>query len=158
MVVGSSNTRGKSFTRDDFFFDTNILVYALDKTDKAKNQKCAHLVGKAMVGEIVGYVSNQVLAELYSVLTTKLGSKISREEALGIVEFLSQSEKWKKIDYDHKTVSKALRLSAKRGISIWDALISSTMIENGVKSILTENVGDFRGILGIRARNPLRGR
>lgn len=143
--------------RDDFFFDTNIIVYAMDKTDKSKSQKCAQLVGRVMVGEITGYVSNQVLAELYSVLTTKLRDKISREEAIGIVDFLAHSDKWKKINYSHETVSGALKIAVSNKISIWDALIAATMKENGLSKILTENKRDFSGIPGIRPRNPLGG-
>lgn len=142
--------------RGKFFFDTNVLAYVFDKYAGGKRKICAELVGSVMAGQAVGYVSNQVLAELSSVLRTKMRHAIPDEEIETVVELIASSPKWKKINYTHKTIPRALEIARKLNISIWDALIVATMRENGISRILTENRRDFSGVPGIRATDPLR--
>lgn len=142
--------------KDEFFFDTNVLAYVLDRGDEKRRKRSARLVGRVMFGEITGCVSNQILAELYSVLTGKMKETVSREEAEALIESIVQSEKWRKINYSHETVKRALRTAGKKKISIWDAIIIETMNENDVSKIFTEDVV-FRRFPGIAAVNPFRG-
>ena len=59
------------YTVPKCFFDTNILVYQLDKKDSIKNRKCRTLFKKiASNGEAV--ISTQVLQEYYVTTTNKL--------------------------------------------------------------------------------------
>lgn len=141
--------------RDEIFFDTNILVYAFDKSNETKRRKCAKLVGEVMAGMIAGCVSNQVLTEFYSVMTTKTRAMVSKEEVATLIDTISESEKWKKISYDHKTVVRAAYTANKFGMSIWDALVVETMKENGLSKIFTEDE-DFSKVPGMRTLNPLR--
>jgi len=53
-------------------------------------------------------------------------------------------------------VVKAIELQAAYKAPFWDALIAATMLENGVKTIFTENTADFRKIPFIKAVNPLK--
>lgn len=141
--------------KDEFFFDTNVLAYALDRGDEKKRKRSARLVGRVTAGDIIGCVSNQILAELYSVLTGKMKETVSREEAEALIESIVQSGKWRKINYNHVTVKKALRIASKKKISIWDAIIIETMNENNVSKIFTED-GFFHKFPGIAAVNPFK--
>ncbi len=76
--------------KDEIFFDTNILVYAFDKSNETKRKRCAKLVGEVMVGMITGCVSNQVLAEFYSVMTTKTRIKVSKEEIATLIDTICE--------------------------------------------------------------------
>jgi len=55
---------------DKIFFDTNILVYAFDKSDKEKHHISANLIKSAFENRN-GSVSTQVLQEFFVVTTKK---------------------------------------------------------------------------------------
>lgn len=124
--------------------DTNIIVYAYDTFDKNKHGLCKSLVEKAFKGDIKLAVSNQVLSELFYVLTEKMKKPLPAEEAEAIILGIIDSINWTKINYNHETVRKAISLSRKHKVSVWDALIVSTAMENGIEKIYTENVRDFK--------------
>ena len=140
----------------EVFFDTNIIAYAFDEFDINKKKICEELVDKAFKGEIKGVVSNQVLSELFTVLTQKMGKHASKKTAAIIVESLIDSEKWVKINYEHTTVKKSLAQAKTINVSFWDILISETMKENGINKIYTEDEEHFKKISGIKAINPLK--
>lgn len=135
--------------------DTNILVYAYDTFDKKKHEKCKKPVEAAFKGEGSYAVSNQILAELFFVLTRKLKKPFALEEAEIIVSGIADSINWVKINYVHETVKKAITLSKTNNISIWDSLIVVTALENGITTIYTENAKDFKEIAKINAVNPM---
>src|SRR3989344_808513 len=129
--------------KDETFIDTNILVYAFDESEKQKWAIAKKIVSDATTGEIVAVVSNQVLAEFFTVVTTKIEEPISTANAKIIVDGIIDSLHWKKINYTSKTVSKAIEYSIKEKAVIWDSLIKETMLENNVYTIITENTKDF---------------
>ncbi len=140
---------------DEVFFDTNILAYFLDETERDKRKICIDLVQKVFAGEMTGFVSNQVLAELYSSLTERLRKPLPKNLALSIVDGFIQSENWKKLNYSEKTVRASLDILEKFNCSIWDAIIVETMKENGIKKIFTEDKFFFK-LSGIVAINPFK--
>ncbi len=135
--------------------DTNILVYAYDTFDKNKNEKCRRLVESAFGGEESLAVSNQILSELFFVLTKKLRKPFSADDAGAIVFGIADSVNWVKINYNHETVKCAVEISKNRGIAIWDSLVIATSLENGITKIYTENTKDFEKEDKINAVNPL---
>jgi len=142
--------------KDEIFFDTNIIAYAFDEFDPKKRKICEDLVEKTFKGEISGHISNQVLSELFVVLTRKMKKPVSKDIASTIVESLIDSEKWAKINYDHETVKKSLIQTKTTNTSFWDILIAETMRENGIVKIYTENEEDFKKIPGIKIINPFK--
>ena len=86
------------------FVDTNILAYAFDQSEKKKRKICAKLVRAAFQGESNSYLSNQILCELFVVLTSKVAKPLSNEKASTIVRGFIDSAKWNKTNYDHTTV------------------------------------------------------
>lgn len=141
---------------DEIFFDTTILVYAHDEFEPKKRQICKELSDEVFEGRKIGIVSNQVLAELFSVLTTKMRKPIDAGIAEKIVQNFIESENWIKINYDEKTVKVAMFTSRNNNTTFWDSLIAETMKENGITKIYTENEKDFKKISGIRIINPLK--
>ena len=140
---------------DRYFFDTNIIAYAFDRSERAKWETCRRLLREGFQGESSCFVSNQVLAELFIVLTAKVGRPLTREEAGAIVRSFVDSPVWKKLNYDHLTVSRAATDSDSTAASFWDLLIAETMRDAGVKRIYTENLGDFKKISWVEAVSPL---
>ena len=130
--------------KDETFIDTNILVYAFDESEKQKRAKAKKIVSDATTGEMNAVVSNQVLAEFFMVVTTKIEEPISAANAKIIVDGIIDSLHWKKINYTSKTVSKAIEASITEKNHFWDALIKETILENRVYAIITENTKDFK--------------
>ena len=140
---------------EGIFFDTNILAYAFDESDEKRRAPCEKLVRSGFQGEANCYVSNQVLSELYVVLTRRVGKLLSREKAATIVSGLIDSPKWNKIDYSHLTVKRALDDLRTINSSFWDILIAETMRDAGVTRIYTENEKDFTKFPWIHVENPI---
>ena len=140
--------------KDETFIDTNILVYAFDESEKQKRAIAKKIVSDITTGEMEATVSNQVLAEFFIVVTTKIETPISAANAKIIVDGIIESLHWRKINYTSKTVSKAIEASITGKNHFWDALIKETMLENGVYAIMTENTKDFKSEQ-IKAINPL---
>lgn len=141
--------------KDSYFFDTNILAYAFDRSDRGKWEKCRRLVKDGFQGEKGCFVSNQVLAELFVVLTAKVRRPIPRLKAGVIVKSFIDSKTWKKVNYDHRTVVRALADASSTAVPFWDLLIAETMRDAGLKKIYTEDLRDFRRIPWVDAVNPL---
>ena len=141
-------------SKDEAFFDTSILVYAYDKSEPEKREICSKLLEEVFNKEKAGYISNQILAELYFVLTEKKG--VPKEEAKTIVSNFIESDSWMKVDYDTETVNRTINSSKNIDVISWDILIAETMKENGIDTIYTENENDFKKIPGIKVINPLK--
>ncbi len=137
------------------FVDTNILVCAFDQSEKKKRQICEKLVRTTFQGESNSYLSNQILGELFVVLTNKVAKPLSKEKASTIVRGFIDSLKWNKTNYDHSTVRRALADAETINISFWDLLIAETMRDAGVRVLLTENTKDFSKVPWIKAINPM---
>jgi len=140
---------------DSHFFDTNILAYAFDRSDHVRWKACSRLVKEGFQQEGVSVVSNQVLAELFVVLTGKVAKPVSKDRAGRIVKSFVDSPSWNKVNYDAETVSQVSAYSEKMPNHFWDLLIAETMKAAGVRRIYTENVRDFRGIPWIEPINPM---
>ena len=98
---------------DEFFVDTNILVYAFDLSEKEKRNKAKRIVEEVTKGKKNAFISNQVLGELFTVLTKKIVNPLHKTEAQIIVNGLIDSVHWKKVNYTFGTVSKAVETSIK---------------------------------------------
>ncbi len=139
----------------DRFIDTNILVYAHDTTDPHKHAVCRVLVDQVFRGEQTACISNQVLAEFFSVVTGRVAHPLPPKEASAIVADVEESVHWGKLQYTTTTVRAAAESAAANHLHFWDALIAETMKEHDLSTIYTENITDFSRIPGIRAVNPL---
>ena len=136
----------------DFLFDTNVIVYAFDNDEPDKRKKAMPIIEDVFEDRLVGFISNQIMAELYHVLTRK--QRVSKQTAASIISDIISCPSWVKIDYKADTVSKAIFISSSFSMSFWDSLIAATMLENNITKIYTENTKDFRKIPGIQPTNP----
>lgn len=139
---------------DEIFFDTSIIVYAYDETEVEKRPICEEIVRNCFEGKFVGVISNQILSELFFVLTTKKG--VSKDDAQTIVDSLIKSENWIKVNYKVDTVKKSIVASKTINVLFWDILVAETMKENGINKIYTEDEDNFKKIPGIKTINPFK--
>ena len=134
--------------------DTNILVYAYDLAAGDKHEKSKEIVKRAWENKIV--VSLQNLCEFFVVVTQKVEKPVSRKQAREIVGDVLSSKEWIVIDRTEKTLIKAMELTRKTGVHLWDTIIAATMMDYGIIEIITENEKDFSLIEGIKPINPFK--
>jgi len=134
-------------------FDTNVLVYAYDVSEKAKHQ-----VARALLDEVWdqggGVTTLQNLSEFFVVVTGKVQRPISVASARTIVSDIARSSRWLVIDRQVSTMMTAMDLVARVRAPYWDALIAVCMMEHGLHTIVTENERDFKKIPNITVINP----
>ena len=118
------------------FVDTNILVYAEDKTMGQKHVLARDLVVK-LWNDADGVLSVQVLQELYVTLTRKVGKPLSADKALAIVkEYLS----WVVVDNTPKLLVAAVGLQQRAQLSFWDALVVQAALDAGCDRLYSEDL------------------
>jgi predicted nucleic acid-binding protein len=154
ILVGFYIKTEMNCMKDNIIFDTDILVYAFDKSEKEKNAKAKSLVLCVENNSINGVITNQILGELFNVLTAKVQYGISYQDASSVINDFIFSDKWHKINYTYNTVSKTLEMCRELNKPFWDTLIIMTAIENNINKIYTENLKDFSAIGGIKIINP----
>ncbi len=141
---------------DEICFDTTILGYAYDESYENERIICKELVTKVFQGEIKGVVSNQILGELFNILTNKIEKPIEIEKAEIIINSFIESGNWIKHNYDYNTIKSAIMSVKINNSPFWDTVIAETMKENGILKIYTEDGKHFKKIPGIKAVNPLK--
>ena len=118
------------------FVDTNVLVYAEDKTMGQKHVLARDLVVK-LWNDADGVLSVQVLQELYVTLTRKVGKPLSSDKALAIVkEYLS----WVVVDNTPKLLVAAAGLQQRAQLSFWDALAVQAALDAGCDRLYSEDL------------------
>ena len=130
------------------FFDTNVLVYAYDFRDPAKQQRAATLL-RENAGNIV--ISTQVLGEFYWTVTRKLRSPLTPGDARTAVDSLSRTMV---MPLDKETVWEAVNLGISETIAYWDALIVKAASVAGCARLFTEDLNHGQVIDGVRIENP----
>ena len=131
------------------FFDTNILLYAVDEDEAEKYGVAGELVEAHLVdGD--GMISVQVLREFYSA-ARRLRRPLSDEQAGQMVEYFST---FRTLPEDTRMVLKAVRRSQELVLSFWDALIVEAALKGGADRLLTEDLQHGQLIEGMRVENP----
>lgn len=137
-----------------FLIDTNILVYAYDKTDEQKHRLARSLLEKCWKRERSYAISAQNLAEFFIIVTKKVPHPLTVEEAEQIIADITHFPSWLVLHYTKDTLLRAVVLYKKRKKQWWDTVIAATMQEAGVSFLYTENEKDFESFEGITAVNP----
>jgi predicted nucleic acid-binding protein len=132
------------------FVDTNVLVYAFDKSSSAKKRVAALLLNELMEDDRLR-VSTQVLQELFVTLTRKVSQRCSNEEALRVLEDLAA---WPLMVVDFAAIRAAIELAHQAQLSFWDALVVVAAARSGAAVLYTEDLNDGQEILGVRITNP----
>ena len=130
------------------FLDTNVLVYAIDRSDQAKHEIAQELIVRR-ADDLV--VSAQVLSELYAVITRKFRDSITPEQAASFVNRISDLPV---MTIDADLVRDAIVLSGDAQLSYWDALIVVTARLAACDVVLTEALSHGSTIAGVRIENP----
>ena len=133
---------------DKGFFDTNVLVYIVGQKDERT------AVAEALVAA-GGVVSVQVLNELAAVARRKLGMTWEKTgEALLAIRTLCPSP----VPLAIETHDAGLRIAARYGFHIYDALIAAAALAADCATLYSEDLQDGQMIDGrLTIRNPFTG-
>jgi len=137
---------------DKYFLDTNILVYAHDRSAGAKHKR-ARAVVEQLWHSGQGVLSTQVLQELCVNLRRKATRPLPIEETRRLIQdYLS----WEVVVNSPGSVVQALDLEARYRISFWDALILHAAEMAGATVLYSEDLAAGQSYSSIRVINPLR--
>lgn len=132
------------------FVDTNVLVYAFDKSGSPKKRVAEELINELMEEDRLR-VSTQVLQEFFVTLTRKVRQPCSIQEALAMLEDLTA---WPLMVIDYAAIRDAAGLADQAKLSFWDALVVVAAARTGAEVLYTEDLNHGQEILGVRISNP----
>ena len=137
---------------DRDFFDTNVLVYAIDYRDPEKQTRARALLTDAIENN-TGALSTQVLSEFFTVSTSRrrVPQPLSPADARLIVEQISVMPV---IGVDLSLVRRAIDTSQRYGISYWDGLIIAAAERAGCTRLISQDLNAGQTYNGVVVVNP----
>jgi predicted nucleic acid-binding protein len=131
------------------FFDTNLLIYAIDPANPEKRARAAALLrGAVETGRLV--VSPQTLNECYRVLTIK--HKLVSSDAGRA--FLRELLPFCIAPLDAGTTQLAFVIEDRLRASWWDCVMLASALQAGCQLFLSEDLQGEREIEGMRIVSP----
>jgi predicted nucleic acid-binding protein len=136
---------------DRILVDTNVLVYAYDRSELQKQRQALQVLDRlAMTG--VGVLSTQVLAEFFVTVTRKIAAPLSVGDAYDRIKNYLQS--WRILDLTGMVVLEAVRGVQDHQFSFWDAQIWAVARLNQISVVFSEDFNVGAVIEGVRFVNP----
>ena len=133
-------------------FDTNVLIYAVDRSEGDRHLTASRLIERAL-RKRRGVLILHTLAEFYSVTTGKLKGRPE-----DMLRFLDRLRAVLAVQAaDERDFDRASR-GDRHGLSFWDALLWATADRVGVRHLLTENFQDGRTLGGVTFVDPFKGK
>lgn len=118
------------------FVDTNILIYAHDRSAGQKHSRARNLLRELwQSGD--GCLSIQVLQEFFVNVTRKVARPLAPEAAAQIIADLSV---WRVHRPGVEDILDAIRLQGRYQISFWDAMVVASAIQSGCQTIWSEDL------------------
>jgi predicted nucleic acid-binding protein len=129
------------------FLDTNIVVYAFDGADPAKQRIAIEVLetGDRLV------VSTQVLLETWWVLTRRLAEPLDEDDASKVIDELCALPV---VSTDPELVRRAVETSRRFEIAVWDALIIEAARVAGCRRVLSEDLQSGQDFDDVVVSNP----
>ena len=135
---------------DKYFLDSNILVYAHDRSAGEKQALAQRLIEHLwQSGE--GVLNTQVLQEVCVSLRRKVSHPLATDEIRRLIQdYLS----WEIIINDARSVVGALEIEEHYKISFWDGLILHAAETAGAAVLYSEDFASGQRYGSIRTVNP----
>lgn len=136
---------------DKCFVDTNILVYAHDRSTGDK-----HLRARTLVDQLwdsgLGVLSTQVLQEFCYNIRRKAANPLPVDEVRLLLRDYST---WEVVTNTSSSIVGALDLEMRYKISFWDALILNAAEVAGTSILYSEDLANGQRCGSVRVVNPL---
>jgi predicted nucleic acid-binding protein len=140
-----------NFMSDKCFVDTNILVYAHDRSTGVKHERAQRLL-EQLWDSGKGVLSTQVLQELCINLRRKAGNPLPVEEVRRLIREYST---WEVVTNTPESVLDALEIEMRYKTSFWDALILQAAEFSGASILYSEDLATGQRYGSIQVVNPL---
>lgn len=134
----------------DCFVDTNILVYAFDRSAGQKHAIASQFV-KALWEKETGCISIQVLQEFFVNVTQKIALPLEHQTARQIVADLGL---WRVHAPVVSDLLQAVDFQKRYQLSFWDAMIMQSATRLNCKQLLSEDLNDDQVYGDVRVINP----
>jgi predicted nucleic acid-binding protein len=138
--------------RDKKFIDTNVLVYANDRSVRDKYEKAKQILIDGIENENL-VVSTQVLGEFFTTVTRKIKVPLPKITAQKEIMLLRSIET---IGIDFNLVLNAIDISMKSGSSYWDSLIVAAARKAKCTVLYSEDLNPGHIIDEVTVVNPFR--
>ncbi|AFZ34874.1 PilT protein domain protein [Stanieria cyanosphaera PCC 7437] len=132
------------------FVDTNVLVYAYDRSAGKKHLLASNLIKKLWQTR-QGCLSVQVLQEFYVTVTRKVSQPLAWQEASEIIRNLSV---WQVHSPQTDDILDAIRIQNRYGISFWDSMIVVSAVTMNCQIIWTEDLNSGQLYEQLLVQNP----
>ncbi len=129
-------------------FDTNVLVYAIDRAAGHKYNRAVELIDQAVY--LDSFLTLQALSEFYASTTKKRYAKHD-EAVLFITELM---EVFPIVENNCTSFSIALETVKNHQIPFWDAMLWATAREEGCTLLLSEDFQHGFTSRGMKIINP----
>jgi predicted nucleic acid-binding protein len=136
---------------DKCFVDTNVLVYAHDRTTGVKHERAQALI-EQLWNSGNGVLSTQVLQELCINLRRKAQNPLPLDEVRLLIREYST---WEVVTNTAESVLRALDIEMRYKTSFWDALILQAAEEAGASILYSEDLAAGQRYGAIQVVNPL---
>lgn len=131
------------------FLDSNVLIYAYDVSNPAKQRIAQALVATALAGGIV--LSTQVLAEFAAALLHKISPAARPRDLTAALDALAPI---KLIAPDGDIVRRAVEAHLAYGLHFYDGMIVAAAERAGCGRIWSEDFNPGQKYFGIAVVNP----
>src|SRR5271156_6513686 len=136
---------------DKYFVDTNILIYAHDRSAGLKYERARDLIQRLWISG-QGVLSTQVLQELCINLRRKIARPLPVEEVRRLIQdYLS----WEIVVNTQESTLQALEIEVRYKTSFWDALILQAAESAGAEVLYSEDLAAGQEYGPVRVVNPL---
>jgi predicted nucleic acid-binding protein len=136
---------------DKYFVDTNILIYAHDRSTGIKHERARELIERLWTSG-QGVLSTQVLQELCINLRRKVARPLPVDEIRQIIhDYMS----WQIVVNTAEAVIQALEIEMRYKTSFWDALILQAAEQSGAAILYSEDLAAKQSYGTVRVVNPL---
>ncbi len=136
---------------DKCFVDTNILVYAHDRSAGLKYSRAQSLLDQ-LWDSGRGVLSTQVLQELCINLRRKASHPLPIEEVRLLIQDYST---WEVVTNTPESVLRALEIEQRYKTSFWDALILDAAESSGSTVLYSEDLATGQRYGALQVVNPL---
>jgi predicted nucleic acid-binding protein len=136
---------------DKYFVDTNILVYAHDRTAGFKRLRAQKLLER-LWDSGQGVLSTQVLQELCINLRRIAGNPLPMGEVRLLIREYST---WEIVTNTPESVLLALEIENRYKTSFWDALILQAAERSGASILYSEDLAAGQRYGAVQVVNPL---
>ena len=136
---------------DKVFVDTNLLVYAYDRSEPEKQRRASRILDRlALAG--MGVIDTQIIAEFFVAVTRKISAPLSVDEAYQRIQNYVRA--WPVLGISEMVVLEAARGVRDHQFSFWDAQIWAAARLNQIPVVFSEDFNTGSIIEGISFVNP----